>query len=290
MNLKKNLCIQLEQNGGINMSKVTKSKLQKQFEKLVGIFFSTEKFGELATHLLLGRIGMRIYKIESNYDHYIGKRGTNPLMYWEIGREIVEFARRRIKDHKKFLNKSHKISREKIITEVEGFLSEMANQSKENKKEIEEINGSTGDLVKDKEEEEKIKFHAVDFSSRSLRRCGRFYDLIKNNDRIDPEIPWSIYAAFADQYATIKDFSDSNSKFVLLDEIIELRNELGRDFSDKIARIYIYEFDRMEKNTSDIKGNLEKIEKMIKKNIKNIKSSKTAKTWYKNKYNPIKFD
>ncbi len=282
----------VEVNLGENdMKKEEISRFEKRFEKLCKIFFSEEKFGVLATKLLLGRIGMIIYNTESNYGHYRGKRGTSPLMYWEIGKELVEFARRRKKDHDKFKKKDMGISLNRIINEVRDFLREMANQPEDD---FEDLLNEETDLIENDNQniEDKIKFSATEFSKRSLTRCARLYDLNVRKEMIDPEIIFSIYAEFADQYGTVKNFR-SEAKQILLNNLIEMRKTFGSEFTHLVARVYIYEFARLVNKTTKIKTNTLTLKYMIEDNLSDIKKAKKkVKEWYNKKYlkNPVKFE
>jgi hypothetical protein len=275
------------------MIKTPKNKFQKHFEDLCKIFFSKQNFRELATLLLLGRIGMKIYSTESNYNHKRGNRGTSPLMYWEIGKELVEFAKRRKKDHDRFKDKKLDISLDKIINEVKDFLFEMVNQL-ENKLEEEELDNLSKEYKEITEfgEEKKLSFSATDFSKRSLIRCARLYDMINKKEVIDTEISWTFYAEFAEQYGSLKTTS-SESRYILLENLIKMRKDKGATFSQWAARVYIYEFIRLVNTTTKIRTNIPAIRYMIDDNITEIsKAGSRVKQWYDREYlnNPIGFE
>ena len=236
---------------------------------------------------------MVIYRIESNFGHYRGKRGTSPLMYWEIGKELVEFAKRRKKDHDKFKDRDRGISQNRIINEVVDLLREIAIQPDEeiddlDLEEIAENEGFNDSAIIKK----KINFSATDFAKRSLTRCARLYEMISNKEKIDPEISWTIYAEFAEQYGQLKDIP-SEAKYILLENLIKLRKKMDLKFTHLVARVYIYEFIRLVNATTKIRSNIISLKYMIEDNLEDIKGAgKKVRDWYLNEYlkDPINFE
>ncbi len=170
---------------------------------------------KLALRLYLGKLHLKILNIWREYG-YMKKRSVSPRMYWKIGKEQKYFLDSGKKAARRGMGRG-KLPHEALSEMLEGNVRPSDSEPSE----------SSPDKDKDPER--------FTWGKRTFEACYYLYEVIPVENRINENVPWSIYQEIASERGRILSRKKTEQSS-LISAITSVRSKLGPKLSDRCVR------------------------------------------------------